>query len=104
MLSCVGEADNKLVDHAVLPDTAGQELNFEIRRHLRDENLAIEYSQRLAPGGTGTDWHMDQHWILGHRRDRRVGIFPLELSGGVSLPHIDACSAVVNTGTRPSPS
>jgi hypothetical protein len=48
---------------------------------------------------------MDQHWMLGHRGDRRVGILPLELSGGVGVPHIDQsllCGGEVRHSSSPS--
>jgi hypothetical protein len=46
-------------------------------------------SRRPVGAIPGANQRLDLDGMLGHRRDRLVGVLVLELSGGVRFPYID---------------
>ena len=67
-LDVVGEADDKLIDHASLPDGSGRLRHLRVGRPMADEPAFIERTHLVAAVAAGHHRHVRDVWRVGHRR------------------------------------
>src|SRR5262245_62915324 len=66
--SVVGEADNELVDHAVLAHCAGNWRYLHVSRQAADEPGRVELAHVVIAVAAGHDWNMRDVGRWWHRR------------------------------------
>ena len=71
-----------------MADRAGDGDDLRIRRHLRDEVIAVKVRQLLAPDPTGHDRHVVDREPFDHRVDGGFGAFGFEFARQMFFPEL----------------